>query len=68
MGMVIVLLILGLFGISNYGFGGETRTKEPQEKIPKTEKRIHLYGDSMKYFPLRPVWNFKLWFWWRDKN
>ena len=24
--------------------------KNPKKKIPKTEKRIHLYGDSMKYF------------------
>lgn len=40
----------GLFGISNCGFGGGTRTEEPQEKSPKREKIIHVYNDGTCMF------------------
>ena len=29
---------------------------------------MHMCNDGIQYFPLRPVWNFKLWFWWKDNN
>ena len=39
----------GLFGISNFGFGGRTITEESlPRKILKTEKRIHQYYDGIK--------------------
>ena len=65
---------LGLLRISNNGFGGRSKTGEHKEKSlrqkrwKKKKKSMHMCNDGIQYFPLRPVWNFKLWFWWRDNN